>query len=96
MKATDLSLRAGSRPCIRRAQRPGFGANLRRARRFAPRAEVVGFPGSPSFEADFKNMLELATNLRSDPEQPGYHVAPRQGWINDPNGPLYYEGKYHL
>ncbi len=21
---------------------------------------------------------------------------PRTGWLNDPNGPIYYKGKYHM
>lgn len=26
----------------------------------------------------------------------GYHFQPEKNWINDPNGPLYYKGLYHL
>ena len=29
-------------------------------------------------------------------QQPKYHVRPQQGWLNDPNGPIYVDGKYHL
>jgi sucrose-6-phosphate hydrolase SacC (GH32 family) len=25
-----------------------------------------------------------------------FHVRPRSGWINDPNGPLLFRGTYHL
>ncbi|KAI8462969.1 MAG: glycosyl hydrolase [Monoraphidium minutum] len=28
--------------------------------------------------------------------RPIFHVAPRAGWVNDPNGPFMYKGKYHL
>ena len=28
--------------------------------------------------------------------QPKYHVRPQQGWLNDPNGPVFHNGKYHL
>ena len=28
--------------------------------------------------------------------QPRYHVRPRQGWLNDPNGPIFVNGKYHV
>ncbi len=31
-----------------------------------------------------------------DPDKPWYHVMPRSGWLNDPNGPIYYKGKYHM
>ena len=29
-------------------------------------------------------------------QQPRYHVRPQQGWLNDPNGPVFHGGKYHL
>lgn len=29
-------------------------------------------------------------------ERPIYHLAPPQGWLNDPNGPFYHHGKYHM
>ena len=28
--------------------------------------------------------------------QPRYHLHPRSGWMNDPNGAIYYQGHYHL
>eukprot|EP00879_Flechtneria_rotunda_P016451 GHRR01017215.1.p1 GENE.GHRR01017215.1~~GHRR01017215.1.p1 ORF type:complete len:148 (+),score=18.62 GHRR01017215.1:40-483(+) len=28
--------------------------------------------------------------------RPAYHLAPKSGWINDPNGPLVFNGTYHL
>jgi fructan beta-fructosidase len=28
--------------------------------------------------------------------RPTYHFAPRQNWLNDPNGLVYYNGKFHL
>ena len=29
-------------------------------------------------------------------EKPAFHLAARTGWMNDPNGFSYYDGKYHL
>jgi sucrose-6-phosphate hydrolase SacC (GH32 family) len=29
-------------------------------------------------------------------ERPGFHLTPRVGWMNDPNGFCYYGGRYHL
>ena len=31
-----------------------------------------------------------------DPYYPKYHFTGPYGWINDPNGPIYYRGRYHL
>lgn len=27
--------------------------------------------------------------------RPGYHLTPRRGWMNDPNGLIWHEGRYH-
>lgn len=32
----------------------------------------------------------------STEERPAFHLSTRVGWLNDPNGFSYYEGKYHL
>ena len=29
-------------------------------------------------------------------ERPAFHLSPRTGWMNDPNGFCRYQGKYHL
>ncbi|MFV1967271.1 MAG: glycoside hydrolase family 32 protein [Pirellulaceae bacterium] len=34
--------------------------------------------------------------LASDPWRPGYHFLPPSGWMNDPNGAIFWKGKYHL
>ncbi|DBA96005.1 TPA: hypothetical protein ACH3X1_001510 [Trebouxia sp. C0004] len=61
------------------------------------RAPCLGFPNGPGFKQDKQEtMLDMANSLRHDPEKPVYHVMPRHGWINDPNGPVFYEGKYHV
>ncbi|EFN52585.1 hypothetical protein CHLNCDRAFT_58794 [Chlorella variabilis] len=31
-----------------------------------------------------------------DPDRPRFHVHPPQGWMNDPNGPVFYKGRYHM
>ena len=32
----------------------------------------------------------------TEPYRPQYHFSPPKGWMNDPNGLLYYDGEYHL
>jgi beta-fructofuranosidase len=39
---------------------------------------------------------ELCCKLSSDPLRPQYHLLPDHNWMNDPNGPLYYRGRYHM
>jgi len=36
-----------------------------------------------------------ATN-GAEPYRPDYHFSPEDGWMNDPNGMVYYDGTYHL
>ena len=31
-----------------------------------------------------------------DPDRPVFHILPRQGWLNDPNGLIRYRGRYHV
>lgn len=37
-----------------------------------------------------------ASRLAADPLRPAFHLLPPQGWMNDPNGPIYYHGQYHM
>ena len=34
--------------------------------------------------------------LATDRHRPQYHLMPPANWLNDPNGPLYWKGRYHL
>ena len=35
-------------------------------------------------------------DLAHDPLRPQYHLLPPHNWMNDPNGPIWWKGKYHL
>jgi beta-fructofuranosidase len=37
-----------------------------------------------------------APRAQADPARPIFHVTAPAQWINDPNGPIYYHGRYHL
>lgn len=34
--------------------------------------------------------------LASDPRRPQYHLLPAANWMNDPNGPIYWNSNYHM
>ncbi|MBN1565617.1 MAG: glycoside hydrolase family 32 protein [Anaerolineae bacterium] len=34
--------------------------------------------------------------LHTDPHRPRYHFLPPSNWMNDPNGLIYWQGRYHL
>ena len=38
----------------------------------------------------------LAQKLARDPLRPQFHLLPAANWMNDPNGPVFWKGKYHL
>lgn len=37
-----------------------------------------------------------AAEIANDPDRPEYHFLPPHNWMNDPNGPISWKGKYHL
>ena len=39
---------------------------------------------------------EIAEQLIPPQARPSFHLSSRVGWMNDPNGFSYYQGKYHL
>lgn len=39
---------------------------------------------------------EATEKMISEEEKPSFHLAARTGWLNDPNGFCYYQGKYHM
>jgi len=39
---------------------------------------------------------EMTPDLATDPRRPQYHLLPAANWMNDPNGPIYWKGQYHM
>ncbi len=38
----------------------------------------------------------LCRKLAVDPLRPQYHLLPSHNWMNDPNGPIFFRGRYHM
>lgn len=38
----------------------------------------------------------LRARLAADPLRPQFHLLPAKNWMNDPNGPIYWKGNYHM
>ena len=42
------------------------------------------------------DVMKGAENLYKEKYRPQFHFSSRRGWINDPNGLIYYKGEYHM
>ncbi len=43
-----------------------------------------------------QSVQAAAARAEADPQRPIFHFLPPAYWMNDPNGPIYYDGWYHL
>jgi len=41
-------------------------------------------------------LIAEAGDIAHDPLRPTFHLMPAHNWMNDPNGPIFWKGKYHL
>jgi len=39
---------------------------------------------------------DLRSRLAADPLRPQFHLLPAKNWMNDPNGPIFWKGMYHM
>ena len=39
---------------------------------------------------------DLQTKLANDPLRPQFHLLPAKNWMNDPNGPIFWNNAYHM
>src|SRR5215468_5429756 len=44
----------------------------------------------------FRFSENLGSRLAADPLRPQFHLLPAANWMNDPNGPIFYRGRYHM
>src|SRR5512146_1833683 len=42
------------------------------------------------------NICNAQTQFYTEPHRPQIHFSPKEHWMNDPNGLVYYNGTYHL
>lgn len=42
------------------------------------------------------SVAQARAAVEKDPNRPAYHFQAPAYWMNDPNGPIYYQGEYHL
>src|ERR1700723_17847 len=70
---------------------------MNRRKFLAGGAAVVGTPALRGVA--FPSMLSASVSsaeLAADPLRPQYHLLPAANWTNDPNGPIYWRGEYHM
>lgn len=51
---------------------------------------TTGIPGAA------EEPSALARRLAADPDRPRFHFLPPANWMNDPNGPIWHGGRYHM
>jgi beta-fructofuranosidase len=44
----------------------------------------------------FSKLDDLQSRLAADPLRPQFHLLPAKNWMNDPNGPIFWNGAYHM
>lgn len=49
-----------------------------------------------AYAATDPDTAAICHKLAADPLRPQYHLLPAHNWMNDPNGPIYFRGRYHM
>jgi len=75
------------------------------SRRFFSRRSFLQVSGAAALAALYPPRARSTTDpatadsckkLASDPLRPQYHLLPARNWMNDPNGPIFWRGRYHM
>jgi beta-fructofuranosidase len=82
-----VSIRSNSRPLYIKATR---------SRRSFIASSVVTAVLPMIAKANLIAEQTKAESIATDSLRPQYHLLPKANWMNDPNGPIYWNGQYHL
>ena len=56
----------------------------------------IALPRDANMRAERMKNEPLQNKLAADPQRPRYHLMPPANWMNDPNGPIFWKGQYHM
>src|SRR6516164_1857015 len=60
-------------------------------------AALAGASAAVAWPRALRAMMEAdAAAIAHDANRPECHLMPPHNWMNDPNGPIFWKGKYHL
>lgn len=65
-------------------------------REFLSSAGALAAVGLLSGGLPAQQVSDLEARLAADPRRPQFHLLPASNWMNDPNGPIYFNGQYHM
>lgn len=68
---------------------------LRSAAGFAAAAAFDRIASAESM-SNSQSSSALGSRLARDPRRPQFHLLPAANWMNDPNGPIYWNHQYHM
>jgi beta-fructofuranosidase len=52
--------------------------------------------GTGSLALRAQQSIDLPKRIAGDRRRPQYHIVPPANFLNDPNGPLFWKGRYHM
>src|SRR5256885_11486361 len=62
----------------------------------AASASFAAFPRSGRAATRFLSDDASQAKLAADPLRPQFHLLPAKNWMNDPTGPIFWNGLYHM
>lgn len=75
--------------------KPDFWSFLDVAK-FSGKTVELNSTSTPLSNVEQSDTIKNVLPLYREPLRPQFHFSSRRGWLNDPNGLVYYAGEYHL